>query len=407
MRFKKKIALAGAFLAVVLAAVSADIYFGKNSHASVEPNKGAAQTDAPRAGQDNGSSAGHSVTLEDTQLRSIKVEPAAPRVFTVEREAVGNIAFNDDKSVPVFPPNAGKIIELFHNLGDDVGSGERLYTIESPDLITAESTLIAAAGVLQLDNQVLERAKKLYETQGVPQKELQQAISDQQTAEGSLKAARHAVSIFGKREAEIDRIVADRRIDPAMVVRSPISGRITARNAAPGFLAEPGTAPAPYTVADISTMWMVANVIEIDSPLFHVGQEVKATIEAFPGRVFAGKIANVGASLDPNTHRLMVRSVIRDPKHELRPGMLATFSISTAAPVRAVAAPEAAVVREGDGTMTAWATSDGHRFTQRPVKLGMHEDGWYEVLEGLQSGERVVTEGAVFLSNMLNAPPSD
>jgi cobalt-zinc-cadmium efflux system membrane fusion protein len=347
------------------------------------------------------------VTLEERQLKSIGIEAVGLRPFGVEREAVGNIAFNDDRSVQVFPPNAGKIIELFHNLGDYVSRGEKLYTVESPDLVSAESTLIAAAGVLQLNDHVLERAKELYKTQGVPQKELQQAISDQQTAEGAYQAARHAVSIFGKTEAEMERMVAERRIDPAMVVRSPVTGSVTARNGAAGLLAEPGTPPAPYTVADISTVWMVANVTESDSPFFRIGQQVKVRLAAFPGRIFEGSISNMGANLDPSTHRLMVRSVVRDQKHELRPGMLATFTIRTAAPMKSVAVPEAAIVREGDGMMTAWVTKDRHKFTQKAVKLGLQKDGWYQILEGLEPGELVVTEGAIFLSNMLNAPPSD
>jgi len=403
MRIKRKPALIAAAVAFAALIFSADMYLTKDSHGSPKPGIDSTGT----GGGDNRATDAQSVTLGDRQLASIKVEPVGQHLFTIEREAIGNIAFNDDKSVQVYPPNPGKIIELFHDLGDDVDKGEKLYTIRSPDLIAAESTLIAAAGVLDLDNQVLERARKLYETQGVAQKELQQAISDQQSAEGSLKAARHAVSIFGKSDAEIDRMVVERRIDPVMVVASPITGRVTARNAAPGLLAQPGNPPAPYTVADISTMWMVANVIETDSPFFRVGQEVKVKLEAFPGRLFEGKISTVGANLDPNTHRLMVRSDVRDPRHELRPGMLATFAITTAAPAQAVALPESAVVREGDGTMTAWVRSDRNRFTQRTLKLGLQKDGWYQVLEGLQTGEMVVTEGGVFLSNMLNAPATD
>jgi len=403
MRIKRKPALIAAAVAFAALIFSADMYLTKDSHGSPKPGIDSTGT----GGGDNRATDAQSVTLGDRQLASIKVEPVGKHLFTIEREAIGNIAFNDDKSVQVYPPNPGKIIELFHDLGDDVDKGEKLYTIRSPDLIAAESTLIAAAGVLDLDNQVLERARKLYETQGVAQKELQQAISDQQSAEGSLKAARHAVSIFGKSDAEIDRMVVERRIDPVMVVASPITGRVTARNAAPGLLAQPGNPPAPYTVADISTMWMVANVIETDSPFFRVGQEVKVKLEAFPGRLFEGKISTVGANLDPNTHRLMVRSDVRDPRHELRPGMLATFAITTAAPAQAVALPESAVVREGDGTMTAWVRSDRNRFTQRTLKLGLQKDGWYQVLEGLQTGEMVVTEGGVFLSNMLNAPAAD
>jgi cobalt-zinc-cadmium efflux system membrane fusion protein len=404
MRFTSKTVLMVAAVVIAAAVVSADIYLAKNSQGSPTPST---QTNAAQGAVGGNSPSVQSVTLGDAQLKSVKVEPVGLHLFTIEREAVGNIAFNDDRSVQVYPPDAGKVIELFHDLGDDVAKGEKLYTIRSPDLIAAESTLIAAAGVLDLDNKVLERARKLYETQGVAQKELQQAISDQQTAEGALKAARHAVSIFGKTEAEIDRMVAERRIDPVMVVPSPITGRVTVRSGAPGLLAQPGSPPAPFTVVDISTMWMVANVIETDSPFFRVGQDVKVKLEAFPGRLFEGKISTVGANLDPNTHRLMVRSVIRDPRHELRPGMLATFVISTAGPVRGLAVPESAVVREGDGTMTAWVKSDRNRFTQRPLKLGLQADGWHQVLEGLQPGETIVTEGGVFLSNMLNAPAAD
>ncbi len=416
MRFNRRTTLLGAAVAVAALAISAGLYFAKHLETSQKSGFGpgqasAAQGQAPSA-QASIETPGDplkakTVKLEDAQLKSVKVEPAGEHLFAIEREAVGNIAFNDERSVQVYPPNQGKIIELFADLGDDVVKGKKLYTINSPDLIQAEATLISAAGVLNLTTQVLERAKKLYETQGISQKELQQAISDQQAAEGALNAARHSVSIFGKTEAEIDQIVAKRRIDPVMVVASPITGRITARNAAPGLLAQPGTPPAPFTVADISTMWMVANVAESDIPLFRMGQGVKVRLMAFPGRVFEGRITTVGATVDPATHRLMVRSDIHDPKHELRPGMLATFTIATSAPVRSVAVPAAGVVREGDGTMTVWVTTDRRTFVGRTIKVGLQQDGFHQIVDGLQRGELVVAEGGVFLSNMLNAPPAD
>jgi len=406
----------GAAVTVAVLAISIGIYFSKNSDIPTKSvlraeQANAAQGQAPST-QPSRQAPGDlpdaiSVTLNDIQLKSVKVEPVGEHLFAIGREAVGSIDFNEDKSVQVYPPNQGKIIDLFANLGDDVAKGKTLYTINSPDLIQAESTLIAAAGVLDLTTQVLERARKLYETQGIAQKDLQQAISDQQTAEGALKAARPAVSIFGKTETEIDQIVAKRRIDPVMVVPSPITGRITARNAAPGLLVQPGTPPAPYSITDISTMWMVAYVAESDSPLFHVGQEVKVKLMAFPGRVFEGKITTIGAIVDAVTHRLMVRSEISDPKHELRPGMLASFTIRTSAPMRSIAIPVDGVVREGDGTMTAWVTNDRHRFVQKPLTLGLQKDGWYQIVKGLKPGELVVTQGGVFLSNMLQAPPAD
>jgi cobalt-zinc-cadmium efflux system membrane fusion protein len=148
-------------------------------------------------------------------------------------------------------------------------------------------------------------------------------------------------------------------------------------------------------------MWMLANVLEIDSPAFRVGQSVKVGLSAFPGRVFDGKITTIGASVDPNTRRVLVRSEIRDPQHELRSGMFGNFVISVGEPVRSPAVPLAGVVREGDGTQTVWVTADRRRFTRRTVKIGHSREGYRQILDGLQLGELVASEGAIFLSNML------
>jgi membrane fusion protein, heavy metal efflux system len=216
-----------------------------------------------------------------------------------------------------------------------------------------------------------------------------------------LRAARDAVRLFGKSDAEIDRIVADRKADPTLVVPCSIDGRVTARNAAPGLYVQPGSTPAPFTVANIDTMWMLANVAENDSPAFQVGQPVQVSISAFPGRLFDGKITTVGASVDPNTRRVLVRSEIEDPQHELRSGMFANFVISVGAPVRSPAIPLGGVVREGDGSQTVWVTADRRRFMQRTVKIGDQRDGYRQILDGVHPGELVATDGAIFLSNML------
>ena len=343
----------------------------------------------------------NTLDLTDSQLASVKVEPVEAREFPVEKEAVGGIDFNEDMETQVFTPYQGRIIALFAAIGDDVKKGQTLFTIDSPDLLAAELNLIAAAGVLELTTRNLARLRELYKTLAVSQKDLEQAISDQQTAEGNLRAGRDAVRIFGKTDAEIDRIVAARMADPTLVVPSPINGRITARSAAPGLFVQPGGTPPPYVVADINTMWMLANVVETDSPAFRVGQQVKVRLSAFPDRVFDGKITTIGASVDPNTRRVLVRSEIKDPQHELRSGMFGNFVISIGAPVRSPAVPLAGVVREGDGTQTVWATADRRRFTRRTVKIGEPRDGYRQILEGLQVGELVASEGAIFLSNMV------
>jgi cobalt-zinc-cadmium efflux system membrane fusion protein len=347
------------------------------------------------------------VDLEPSQTNAIKIESVGTYLFPVARTAIGSIDYDEDLSVQVFSPYQGKILTALANLGDEVKKGQPLYTIDSPDLIQAESTLIGAAATYDLYNKEFKRAQDLYGTNGVSEREMEQATSDFQTADGALKAARDAVRVFGKAEAEINQVMASRKIDPALVVRSPVSGRITARFAQPGLLAQPGNAPAPYAVADLSTKWMVANVTESDSPLIQAGQPVEAKVMAFPGRVFTGNISALGTAVDPNTHRVMVRCAIADPKDELRPGMLANFSIRVGDPMESIAIPMNGVVRNGDGTFAAWVTTDRHRFIQRIIKIGLQQDGQDQVLEGLQRGELAVTDGAVFISNILYAPPSD
>src|SRR5262249_3177254 len=124
-----------------------------------------------------------SVNLSDSQLASVNVAPVLEREFPVEKQAVGSIDFNQDMRLQVFEPYRGRIIVLFAKVGDEVKKGQTLFTIDSPDLLQAESTLIAAAGVLDFTTRNLSRLRELYKTRAVSQKDVEQAAADQQTAE--------------------------------------------------------------------------------------------------------------------------------------------------------------------------------------------------------------------------------
>ena len=442
IHISKRLALV--LVAAAAVAIAAGLLESGRSHGQ------AANANAPpqAAAKPNAETA---LDLSPSQLNSIKIEPVGSHLFPVEKEAVGNIDYDEDLSVQVFPAYQGTIIQALGELGAEVQKDQPLYTIKSPDLIQAESTLIGAAATFVLTNKELARVqglggiaerekeqplytikspdliqaestligaaatfvltnKELIRVQGlggVAEREREQATSDQQTAEGALKAARDAVRVFGKTDAEIDQMIASRKIDPALVVRSPIPGKITAKNAQPGFLVQPGNLPAPYSVADVSIKWMLANVIESDVPQFHLGQPVQVRVMSYPDRVFRGKVSKIYETVDPNTHRVTIRSEIADPKDELHPGMLANFVIRVHDPVESIDIPANGVVREADGTMTAWVTTDRHRFVLRIIRTGLRQDGQVQILAGLQRGELVVADGAVFLSNMLEAPPSD
>jgi cobalt-zinc-cadmium efflux system membrane fusion protein len=344
--------------------------------------------------------------LTPDQAKAIAVAAVSDRSFTIAKQAIGSIGFNENLSVAVFTPYAGRIVKTYADLGDRVVKGQALFTIESSDFIQAQSNLISAQATLDQTRSALDRAKKLYASQGIDQNDYEQAVAAAASADAALKAARESLAIFGKTPAEIDDLIAKRRVEPALVVRSPITGAVTARNAAPGLLEQPGVLPAPYSVADTTTVWLLADVTEEDSPAVTVGQELEVTVGAYPGRLFKGKVDAVGANVDANTHRVTVRSEIRDPTHELRAGMLANFVIHTAQAAVSPAVPVNGVVREGDGTMSVWVTSDGQHFQRRTVTLGLQQDQYDQILAGVNTGERVAVDGAIFLSNIAFGGPT-
>jgi len=192
-----------------------------------------------------------------------------------------------------------------------------------------------------------------------------------------------------------------------VTVRSPISGVVSAVNASSGVPVLPDSAPAPCAVADTSVKWLLANVPETDIPFYRSGQPVKATVAAYPDLMFEGTVSKIYPDVDANTHRVTVRCRLSDKGNLLRAGMLADFIVTVQKPVESLAVPANGIVREGDGTMTAWVTTDRTHFTQRTVKIGLREQGMVQILDGLRPDETVVTDGAIFLDNMLQAPDSD
>ena len=127
---------------------------------------------------------------------------------------------------------------------------------------------------MKQSNETLKRAKDLFEFKSVSQRELEQNIADQQTAEANFIAAKKSMSLFGFSDAEIEQIVSSRKVDVELNIKSPISGRVISRNASTGQLVQPGVAPAPITVSDTNNLWMVAQVPESEVPLYKLGQNL-------------------------------------------------------------------------------------------------------------------------------------
>jgi len=358
------------------------------------------------------------VMLGEQEAQRLKVEPVQIRSFREERTAVGRIAFNDERTTSIFAPFQGRVVRLIAKPGDVIHPGSPLVVIDSPDLIQANADLIAASQAvkkaenqLSLAERVSRRQKLLYEAGAGPFKDLEQATTDWlnarnelKTAEGQLTAARNRLGApFGKSETEIAQIETTHQVDRIAEILSPIAGTVTVRKVSPGQFVRTDNTDPMFSVGDLSSMWVIANVAETDIPLIKVGQEVAVHVMAYPREVFRARITYIGASVDPAVHRLTVRAEIPNPENKLKPDMFATFQIMTGGPTRSPSVPPGAVVREGDGTMSVFVTTDRQRLVKRAVKVGLQQDGFVQIVEGLKPGELVATESALFLENALTS----
>lgn len=353
-----------------------------------------------------------SVRVTAKQLQQIQIRTVEARAFRIQKPAVGQIAFNEDASTPVVAPFSGRVTRLSARIGDQVKRGDPLFEIESPEVVQAQTDLISAAQAvektkaqLSLARQALERSKDLYEARAGSRRDLEQSQNgyanaeiDQRSAVSNLAAARNRLRVLGRSAAEIARVENERIVDPSIAVVSPIDGTVVARKVGPGQYVRADNTDPLYLIADLGTMWLRANVSENDIALIRTGQEVEVKVNAFPDRTFKARITSVGASSDPVTHRVVVRSEIINPDGLLKPEMFARYRIDTGVDVETPAVPVDAVVREPE-IITCWIETEPGLFQRRKVVLGIEQDGHLQILEGVKVGEKVAARGAIFLDN--------
>jgi cobalt-zinc-cadmium efflux system membrane fusion protein len=349
------------------------------------------------------------------QWAGLKFQTVTTMAFRPERVTEGNIAIDDDLTTPVFSHYSGRVIKVIAMLGDVVEPGAPLFVIHASefvqaqnDLITGLANLATARSQLTMAQTTEKRTHELYLAQGGSLKDWQQAQTDLITSQNTVRSdeiALHAVRsrlrILGKTDAEIAALEAQptQKLEPVAIVPAPIGGTITQRQIGVGqyINSEAGGATNPvYTISDLSTVYLIANVREADAPLMHVGDPVEVRVLAYPDRVFKAKISWIAASIDPNTRRLSVRADVENPDGALKPGMFASFSIITGNTQTAPAVPQSAIVYEGNATRV-WVAGDDGTIAARSIRIGQIANGMVEVLDGLSQGEKVVTSGALFI----------
>jgi cobalt-zinc-cadmium efflux system membrane fusion protein len=355
---------------------------------------------------------GDSVRVTADQMQQLSIAPVASYPFRVQKFAIGQIAYNEDTSTAVLAPFSGRVVRLIAKVGDRVKRGEPLFELDSPEVVQPQNEFIAAVTAMNKARSQLElakigekRFKDLYEGKAAPLKEWQQAQAqlvsaqnDLRSAEITIEAVRARLRIVGFTEDEIAALREKGAIRRATPILAPIDGTVTARKVGPGQYVRNDTGEPLYVIADLSTMWLKAQVPEIDIPLVRVGQELEVKVSALPTRLFKARIVVISAGADAATRRVVVRSEVPNPEGALKSEMFASFKIATGADEPTSAVPVEAVIREGD-LATVWVEEEPMLFKRRKVKLGMEQEGRVQIREGLKEGERVVTRGAIFVDN--------
>lgn len=354
------------------------------------------------------------------QYAALKIAIVTGTGVNTTARASGVIAVDDNHSTPVLPPYSGQVMQVLVQPGQRVVKGQSLLIIRAPEFVDGQNSLTAAAAVrataasqLNVVQSAATRAEAIYKTAGGALKDYQAAQNDLAaaraavlTADAALGAARGKLTILGKTPGEIERLAtahAGAAVGAETMLRAPIGGVIASRNVAVGqYLASGGTTSV-FVITNPSIVWLVAQLPESASAQVHLGDAVSVTTPAFPGRTFAAKVDNIGASLDPATHRLPVRATIRNVDGALKPQMFASFIIRTppfagsSRDAGGVSVPAVAVIHEGDSARV-WVAGPGRVLRARAVTLGQAGDGMITVTRGLAPGELIVTAGAIFVN---------
>jgi cobalt-zinc-cadmium efflux system membrane fusion protein len=380
----KKAALAGAALGVALAALAA---------CSPKPTYTAPA--APAA-----SATPALVTLTAAQLQHIQLYTVAPVAFHKTVEASGVVDFDNDQSTSVLSPISGPVSRLLVQPGQLVKAGDTLATVASPDYAAALSGYAKALATARTLRQLADADKDIVAHKGISEREAQQAQTDAANAEADRDAALQALVGLNIDPQAIKDVQAG-RLTPRIEgkIRSPIAGTVVEKLITPGQLLQAGTTPA-FTVANLSKVWVMAQVSASDLGAIGVGDP--ASVETGVGPAVTGAVDNIAALVNPDTRAVLARVVVANPGGLLKKQMYVRVKIQSRQASNGLLAPASAILRDDENLAFVYVEQAGGGFARRHVTLGYATGDQYEIPQGLNAGDKVVVDGAVFVQFMQN-----
>jgi membrane fusion protein, heavy metal efflux system len=337
-----------------------------------------------------------------TQRAGLKIETVGEQVISDGSGASGALATgiiqtNAYRTTPVVSLVGGIVRRVDVELGKEVKRGQTIAVVFSEELATAQSRYLTALAQLEEHHKHHRREAQLVEIGAASREEFEQATTQLRTAESEVAAQRQKLLLLGLTSQRIDQLSTSSQISSEVNLPSPASGTVVSRSANPGEVIAADKEIA--RVADLSSVWVIGQVYEKDLGRVRVGSGATITNDAYPGRVFRGRIAYVDPSLDQATRTAQVRIELANPGQALKIGMYVNvaFAALAGAPATTPVVPKDAVQNINNQPVVFVATKDPNAFVLRPVRLGPESNGRYPVLEGLSIGERIVTEGSFLL----------
>ena len=336
------------------------------------------------------------VALTPAQAARIRVSLVERSAFRSSIQTTGTVAFNGDRSTQVLAPVSGPITKILVTPGSTVRRGQPLATVTSPDFASATAAYRKAQSAYRNLQRIAELDEQLFKNDAIPRRELEQAQTDAAAAVADRDAAIEQMRALGVDEQSITAVRENRAMAAlAAVIRAPIDGTVVEKLVNAGQLIQAGSTQC-FTIADLSTVWVMANVFESDLAGVAAGQDA-TIVTAAQAAPIVGRVTYVGSLVDPASKATAVRVLAPNPRDILKRDMLVNVSIKSSRGRTGILAPASAVLRDDQNLPFVYLALPANRFARRSITIGARVGEAYEVTAGLTAGDRIVVDGSLFL----------
>ncbi len=356
-----------------------------------KPAKGAAPAAQDAKGEAGKEEKGLKLTPEEQERAGIKVEEAGPKSFDDVVNVTATIRPNQDRVAKIAPRVEGRIVRVSANLGDNVRVGQALAVMDSLAVGEAQSALLRAQSSERVAQADFKRAESLSAEEIIPRKDLLRAQGELERASAESRAARDRLRLLG------GSAPVGSRAESSFALTAPFAGTIIQKKATIGELGTPSD--AIFTVADLSVVWIEANLTDDLLAKVKKGALATVTVGAYPGERFIGRVAYIANVLDKDSRTIAARIEVANKDGRLKPEMFANASISTGGQVEAISVPDTAILIV-QGQPSIFVAENGG-FEARAVETGEKLAGRTVIRSGLKAKEQVVTAGAYALKARL------